>query len=181
MKMNIGLKMPITARLLSVLLSLTFISMLALAIIAVQVINSTAEKARESSLELGQIAVEDSTAALTSLGEEAIQQKAVDVARQVQIFLDAHGILSSEDRSSLARIAVQPVGKTGYTFIYDRYDAVIVYHVNPELIGVDLAEWAKNLPAFWSIFEAGLSGESSKGYYDWEDKDGLIREKYIYR
>jgi signal transduction histidine kinase/HAMP domain-containing protein len=180
MKMNIGLKMPITARLLSVLLSLTFISMLALAIIAVQVINSTAEKARESSLELGQIAVEDSTAALTSLGEEAIQQKAVDVARQVQIFLDAHGILSSEDRSSLARIAVQPVGKTGYTFIYDRYDAVIVYHVNPELIGVDLAEWAKNLPAFWSIFEAGLSGESSKGYYDWEDKDGLIREKYMY-
>ena len=25
------------------------------------------------------------------------------------------------------------------------------------------------------IFEAGLSGESSKGYYDWEDKDGNKR------
>jgi signal transduction histidine kinase/HAMP domain-containing protein len=154
--------------------------MLALAIIAIQVINTTAEKARESSLELGQIAVEDSTVALTSLGEDAIQQKAVDVARQVNIFLDSHSLYSSKDKLALGQIAVQPVGKTGYTFMYDRYNAVIVYHVNPELIGVELTKWAKNLPSFWEIFEAGLSGEPSKGYYDWEDQDGLIREKYMY-
>ena len=48
------------------------------------------------------------------------------------------------------------------------------------MIGFDLSQWADRLPAFWDLFKAGLSGEPSRGYYDWVDQDGRIRSKYMY-
>ena len=174
------IRLTITAKLLIVLLGLTLVSMLVLFIIAIHGVTSISDIAQKSSLQLGQVAVEDSTVALTSLGEDAIQQKAIDVARQVQIYIESHPTMSPDEMAVLAQIAVQPVGKTGYTLAFDRDEAVMVYHVNPEMVGFDLGQWADRLPAFWEIYKAGLSGEPAKGYYDWVDQDGITRAKYMY-
>ncbi|MEJ2740023.1 MAG: histidine kinase, partial [Dehalococcoidia bacterium] len=115
-----------------------------------------------------------------SLGEDSIRQKAIDIAGQVQIYIQAHPTMSPDEMTELSHIAVQPVGKTGYTLMFDRDRAVMVYHVNPEMIGFDLSQWADRLPAFWEIYKEGLTGKPAKGYYDWVDADGLIREKYMY-
>jgi signal transduction histidine kinase len=174
------IRLPITTRLLIVLLGLTLVSMLALFIVSIQIVSSVGEIAQESSIKLGSVAVEDSATALTSLGENAIEQKAIDIAYQVQIYLESHPVMTSDEQAVLSQIAVQPVGKTGYTIMIDRDKAEMVYHVNPEMIGFDLSQWADKLPAFWEIFEAALSGNPSKGYYDWVDQDGRTRSKYMY-
>lgn len=129
-------------------------------------------------------ATEQSEAALTQLGETAILKSAESVAQQVDQYLAAHPELDWRDaaqfeaNSEMAKIAVQPVGETGYTALFDQ-EAVTHFHENPELIGVDLGTLAEKLPEFWAILSASLDGTPSAGYYDWEDADGRIRPKYM--
>jgi methyl-accepting chemotaxis protein len=75
-------------------------------------------------------------------------------------------------------IAVQKVGETGYTAVHDN-QGINYFHSNPKIVGTDLHDLAKPLPAFWKILEVSLKGPAS-GYYDWKDADGRIRPKYMY-
>lgn len=133
---------------------------------------------------VGSLAMGESTEALRRSGEATIHQKALDVARQVELYLEARPELSpypSEELGrdeELAAIAVQPVGETGYTAVYDS-SAVVLFHPNPDMVGTDLHELAGTLPAFWAIFEASLDGTEVAGYYEWQDADGVVREKYM--
>ena len=124
-----------------------------------------------------------SATALEELGKEMIKQKALDVARQVAIYLAGHQAIIngkiSQD-SALAEIAVQPVGKTGYTCMYEKETALMRFHNNPELIDFDMHNWREKLPSWWKIFEPSLNGSIVGGYYDWEDADGSIRRKFMY-
>ena len=124
-----------------------------------------------------------SATALEELGKEMIKQKALDVARQVAIYLAGHQAIIngkiSQD-SALAEIAVQPVGKTGYTCMYEKETAVMRFHDNSELVDFDMHNWREKLPSWWKIFEPSLNGSIVGGYYDWEDADGSIRRKFMY-
>lgn len=130
------------------------------------------------------LAVQESTAGLQELGEASISQKALDVARQLELYLAEHPELLAlpseelEANEELATIAVQAVGETGYTAVYDR-NGVTHFHVNPALIGFDLHNLAEQRPAFWAILETSLDGTVASGYYDWEDADGIIRAKFM--
>jgi methyl-accepting chemotaxis protein len=78
----------------------------------------------------------------------------------------------------LAAIAVQPVGKTGYTALYDS-KGITYFHSNPKLVGADMHMFAATLPEFWAIFDASLDGTVTGSYYLWKDADGSLREKYM--
>jgi signal transduction histidine kinase len=129
-------------------------------------------------------AVGESDAALRRLGEEAIYQQAVSVARQVDLYLEAHPAVAAlpprelEADEALKALAVQAVGKTGYTAVYDR-DGVTHFHASPKLIGVDLHTLSGTLPGFWAILAASLNGQPAAGYYDWQEADGSLRAKYM--
>lgn len=72
----------------------------------------------ENDVALGKSAADITIAALEELGREMIKQKALDVSRQVEIYLAAHPNIATEKISkdlTLVKIAVQPVGETGYT------------------------------------------------------------------
>ncbi len=131
------------------------------------------------------VATEHAEGALIEQGEAAISAQAVAVARQIEIYLDTHpeidmaDIAALESNTELAEIAVQSVGQTGYTAVFDK-DGVTHFHVNPKNIGLDMSTLADKLPEFWAIFAASLDGSPSDGYYDWEDEDGKIRSKYMY-
>ena len=77
-------------------------------------------------------------------------------------------------------LAVQPVGKTGYTAVQDAHSAVNLFHKNPKIVNMDLHKLEKKLPEFWAIMEESLGGKDSSGYYDWTDADGKTREKFMY-
>lgn len=130
---------------------------------------------------LGESAATDSTRALEALGEKIIKQKAADVALQCKIFLNAHPQMTIQElqrSSEFQRIAVQSVGETGYTILYEK-TGIMRFHPNRELINFDMHKWKKKLPDFWQIFELTFSGRPNSGYYDWQDVDGKIRPKFM--
>ena len=131
--------------------------------------------------ELSTEAVKESTAALNKLGERIIQEKAQDVAKQIEIFVKSQPSASLNalpKNSRLKEIAVQKVGETGYTAVHNSR-GINYFHVNPQIVGTDLHQLASKLPEFWKILEAGLAGPAS-GYYNWKDSDGSIRPKFMY-
>jgi len=144
-------------------------------------ITSVKDIGSESLKELTTTSLKESNHALNRLGEKIIQEKAKDVALQMEIFIKSHPKMKKEDFSNdpwLKSIAVQKVGETGYTAIHDD-QAINYFHVNPQIVGSDLHTLADKLPAFWKILEASLRGPAS-GYYDWKDADGKVRPKYMY-
>ena len=151
-----------------------------LAIFAMNNIGATAEK---NSNTLGKIAVTGSVTALSNLGEAQIKEKALDVAEEMKIYLDAHPGLSGEDLGkdpNLQRIAVQPVGITGYTCAYEKGTAMMRLHPNSQLVNYDMRNLKDTLPSWWKIYQPSLSGNISGGYYDWIEADGSIRQKFMY-
>ncbi len=130
--------------------------------------------------ELGSASLKESTASLNKLGERMIQEKAQDVAKQIEIYMKSHNqktVAGLANDSRLKAIAVQKVGETGYTAVHDDR-GINYFHVNPQIVGTDLHALASKLPDFVKIMDAGLRKPAS-GYYNWKDADGNVRPKYM--
>ncbi len=131
-----------------------------------------------------EIGVESARTALEEVGQQTIRQKAEDVAAQIHIYLQSHPNLDPSDITALqadktlASIAVQPVGKTGYTAVHDS-NGINIFHNNPKIVNTPLANLQAQLPDFWRIVEASLDGTPADGYYDWIEADKSIRPKYM--
>ena len=144
-------------------------------------LTSIKEIGSESLRELSTTSLKESTTSLDRLAEKIIQEKAVDVAAQIETYIRFNPKIRKEDLNKdvwLKSVAVQKVGETGYTAVHDTR-GINYFHVNPQIVGMDLHDLATRLPAFWKILEASLKGPAS-GYYDWEDADKKIRPKYMY-
>ena len=142
---------------------------------------SLKEIGTQSLRELNAVSLKESKSSLDKLAEKVIREKAIDVAAQIEIFVQSHPKMKRDDLLKdpwLKEIAVQKVGETGYTAVHDT-QGINYFHVNPQIVGTDLHQLAALLPAFWKILEASLKGPAS-GYYDWKDADGKIRPKYMY-
>jgi HAMP domain-containing protein len=144
-------------------------------------LTSIKEIGSESLKELSTTSLKESTTSIDRLAEKIIQEKAVDVAAQIETYIRFNPKIRKEDLNKdvwLKSVAVQKVGETGYTAVHDTR-GINYFHVNPQIVGMDLHDLATRLPAFWKILEASLKGPAS-GYYDWEDADKKIRPKYMY-
>jgi len=132
---------------------------------------------------MGQNAIHDSTFSLNDLGAINIKQKAVDVAKQIEIYLRSNSqktVVDLQKDSYFRHFAVQPVGETGYTAITDVATLTCRLHSNPKIENKDLQTLSEQLPGFWSVMSRSRGGIDSSGYYDWVDADGEIRQKYMY-
>lgn len=130
------------------------------------------------------IAIENTRTALEAAAEKNIQQKADAVAKQIEIYLQSHPNINPLNTAALqadktlANIAVQPVGQTGYTAVHDSR-GINIFHRNPKVVNTPLSDLQSKLPAFWALVEASLDGTPVDGYYDWIEPDNSIRKKYM--
>jgi HAMP domain-containing protein len=178
-----SIRLRVATKLLIAFLILSIASVGTIGFFAVSSMGELRTIATTNSVSLGETASADSAAALAALGESAIKEKALDVSEQVKIYLEAHPGLSADalgGMPDLTRIAVQPVGDTGYTCVYEKGTALMRLHPNPELVNYDMRNLRDTLPSWWKIYEPSLSGAISGGYYDWKEPDGKIREKFMY-
>jgi len=176
-------RLRIQTKLLFVLLGISLIPLIVFAYIAQDDIVSISRYTIEASNSLGQSAAADSAAALEHLGTEIIKQKAQDVALQCRIFISSHPHLTLADlqrNQQFQKIAVQSVGKTGYTIVYERRTGIMRFHPNREIVNFDMHRWRDMLPEFWNLFEKTLDGSTGGGFYNWKDSDQVIRRKYMY-
>jgi predicted Zn finger-like uncharacterized protein len=139
---------------------------------------------------LTSLIVDESSRVVTSMAEEAIRSTSRAVARECNLYLTSHPelIKTAYDKDpDFRRVAVQKVGKTGYTALYELPDSNGVWrtwaHANPKIIGIDMSKLktplGRNFPGFWRVYTGVKGGKESKGYYTWQDKDGSFRDKFM--
>ncbi len=115
----------------------------------------------------------------------AIEQKAEDVAKQVEIYLRGNPNLTVKDLQNdeyFQGIAVQVVGDNGYTSIIDIDSSEQYFSGQEEMVGRKLSDFKDSIPALWDVFENKIKGQclNEGGFYSWPDSDGGFRDKYVY-
>jgi predicted Zn finger-like uncharacterized protein len=139
---------------------------------------------------LSELITGESAKMVTQFAEESIAEKARSVASQVQLYLESHKNSKKEEFNvdpGLVKVAVQKVGITGYTALYEMPDKDGIWrtwaHPNSKIIGIDMGTLEKplgrNFPGFWKVYTGVQSGKESLGYYTWQDKDGTFRDKFM--
>lgn len=169
----------IATKILFMFLGISVISMGIIGIVTNLYIRDLGSYGLESSTSLGYRAITDSTAHLNQLGEEIIEQKSRDVARQVEMYLDSRPAMTLDAMRADARlreIVVQSVGVTGYTTLIDPVNAEIIIHKFPGQ-EKNLDSLQTVLPTFWTLLKSSASGRTS-GYYDWLEVDGSTNKKF---
>jgi predicted Zn finger-like uncharacterized protein len=133
---------------------------------------------------------DESTKIVNQMAEDKIADLSTAVAIQCRLYLLAHPELNKKDFMNdmgFKTLAVQKVGLTGYTALYEMPDPDNIWrtwaHVNPKIIAIDMSTLkkplGKNFPDFWKIYTGVKGGKRSQGYYTWQDKDGKFREKFM--
>jgi HAMP domain-containing protein len=136
------------------------------------------------------VLTKESTKIVNQMAEDKIADLSTAVAIQCRLYLLAHPELTKADFMNdmgFKTLAVQKVGLTGYTALYEMPGPDGVWrtwaHVNPKIIGIDMStlktSLGRNFPGFWTIFSGVKGGKRSQGYYTWQDKDGKFRDKFM--
>ncbi|RLG14411.1 MAG: hypothetical protein DRN71_03170, partial [Candidatus Nanohalarchaeota archaeon] len=115
-----------------------------------------------------------------SFAELSIKIKAIQTARQIENYISANPkktIKDLQNDSVFQKIAVQPVGKTGYTAVYESKTAIMRFHPNENMIDKDMHFLKDKLPEWWKIYEASLNSTETSGRYTWLEKDNSIKQK----
>ena len=132
----------------------------------------------------------ESSKFVNQMAEEKIADISAGVAMQCKLYLLSHPELIREDFNEdlgFKTLAVQKVGMTGYTALYELPGPDGVWrtwaHINNKIIGIDMSKLKKPLgrsfPGFWKIYIGVEGGKKSQGYYTWQDKDGKFRDKFM--
>jgi len=135
---------------------------------------------------LSKLVTGESARVIQQLGEKIIAEASRSTAKQCKIYLDSHPELKKEafnTNMDFRRIAVQKLGMTGYTALYQRPGKDGIWrtwaHVNQKIIGIDMSRLKNKLPDFWRIYAGVKEDAASQGYYKWRDQSGKVREKYM--
>jgi signal transduction histidine kinase len=171
------------SRILTIILAVVLGIFLLMSFFVISGIRTMEETARIHTEEITSISENDSVRVIEDIGKNAIRQKAEDVARQAEIYIKSRpgmGVKDLQNDPEFQAIAVQPVGKTGYTAMTDYKTLTCRFHKDPKTVNLDLSTLAGKLPGFWSIMSRTRGGFPAEGFYDWQDPDGTIRSKYMY-
>lgn len=134
--------------------------------------------------DLSNLITGDSSKMVTQMAEQIILAKGLAVAREVKLYLDTHPELTKEQfnkNPEFKKIAMQKVGKTGYTLLVERMTEArpveyIWVHPVAKLVGVDVEDaMKKRLGEKWARWnEVRSKDHITQGYYLWLDN----REKF---
>ena len=140
--------------------------------------------------QMSKLVTTESTRIVNRMAEEKIRDLSSAVAIQARLYLLAHPDLDKHDFMNdmgFKTLAVQKVGLTGYTALYEMPDGQGIWrtwaHVQPRIIGIDMSTLKKpmgrNFSGFWKVFSGVKGDKRSQGYYTWQEKDGSFREKFM--
>ena len=112
-----------------------------------------------------------------------IQQKAIGVATELDLMLQSHPYMTLEDLQrdkEFRKIALQQVGQTGYTSLHDSFTGTIRFNVESILENKKSQTIKRYSPSLWSMMEKSLGKNHASGYYEWTERNGEIKQKYMY-
>ncbi len=175
------IRFGIRSKILIPFLALAFVSLGVTSSLAFRTIYEVSYLVKEQSMTTADEVTQRSIFALEDLGRRLVQRRAWYTANQLVLFLQEHPLLDISmlrNNPEVSKIAVQQVGLTGYTFVYDR-QGVVYFHPEVRMVGVNLLKVGGEPIYFSSIVERSFLGEAS-GYYEWADESGEKRQKYMH-
>ncbi|MFC1800701.1 HAMP domain-containing protein [Nanoarchaeota archaeon] len=165
------------------MLILTIVPLVTLGYIALANIEKMEATSLVNILEMKNTAINDNTHALNELGKTNIKEKAKSVAREVQTYLESNPEKTLADLQkdpSFQKIAIQPIGKTGYTLIGDFDTLIVLFHKYPDYVNYDIHDFQESNPGLWGIASKVKGGSISEGFHMFKEPDGTLKEKYSY-
>ncbi len=184
-RMNkIRIRFGIRDKILISFLALSLISVGIISSLALRYIGSVGSITKEYSASMGETVMSVSISALEDQGRRTIYQKALDVSKEINFYLQLHPEDSDpsmmEKDQKLNAIAVEKVGRTGYTTVYDNTGKV-VFASDPTMVGANLRQLGGEPSYYSSILERSLLGGEASGYYKYKEPgDTAERTKYMY-
>jgi signal transduction histidine kinase/HAMP domain-containing protein len=180
---KIPIRFGIRDKILISFLALSLISVGIISSLALRYIGSVGTLTKEYSSSLGETVMSVTIAALEDQGRRTIYQKASDVAKEIYFYLQLHPDLDTAEMmrdQKLISIAIQKVGRTGYTVVYDK-SGKIYFANDPGIVGTNLRNLGGEPSYYSSIFERSLLGGEASGYYKFKETgDTVDRTKYLY-
>jgi len=141
---KIRIRFGIRDKILISFLALSLISVGIISSLALRYISTVGTLTKEYSASMAETVMSVSIAALEDQGRRTIYQKASDVAREIYFYLQLHPDIDMSTLSQnkeLSTIAVEKVGRTGNTRVYDNTGKVI-FAMNPSIVGANLRQLA---------------------------------------
>jgi len=179
---KIRIRFGIRDKILISFLALSLISVGIISSLALRYIGSVGTLTKEYSASMGETVMSVSIAALEDQGRRTIYQKASDIAKEMYFYLQLHPDMTEGEiirDQKLNSIAVQKVGRTGYTIVYDAKGKVL-FATDPGFIGTNLRNLGGEPSYYSSIFERSLLGGEASGYYKYKGPgDSAERTKYM--
>lgn len=183
--------MKIRSKILISFFTLSLLSIVVFGIIALDTLHDVGDYSESSSSDLGEQATDDASKALRELGEDIIRQKAMNVAREMEIFMtlnDNYSVTDLQEDPIFQSIAIQDVGETGYTVVLDAENGTYYFHRFSRFVNNNSKELFDDPdsdlynPPVWALINQTVgSQEDSGGYYHWyEVSTGEYRDKYVY-
>ena len=180
---KIRIRFGIRDKILISFLALSLISVGIISSLALRYIGSVGTLTKEYSASMGETVMSVSIGALEDQGRRTISQKASDIAKEIYFYLQLHPDMTEAEilnDQKLNSIAVQKVGRTGYTIVYDK-KGKILFATEPGIVGTNLRNLGGEPSYYSSIFERSLLGEEASGYYQYKGStDSVERTKYMY-
>ncbi|MDD5701971.1 MAG: histidine kinase [Dehalococcoidales bacterium] len=183
---NIWLRFSLRTRFLFCFLALSFISFGIISFVTISSIQDIGTFAGNNTSSLGLRAAKATEDALEIVGKQQLREKAYDVAKDVSIYFLQHPGIDPEliyRDLALFSFAVQHIGNTGYTFLYEEThvsrleDAVIRLYPDPKFLNKKFSDLAEDQFKLHSLsLENGLMG----AYYFWQESDGQSQFKFMY-
>lgn len=179
---KIRIRFGIRDKILISFLALSLISVGIISSLALRYIGSVGALTKEYSASMGETVVSVSISALEDQGRRTIYQKASDIAKEMYFYLQLHPDMTEAEimrDPKLNSIAIQKVGRTGYTLVYDT-KGKILFASDPNIIGTNLRNLGGEPSYYSSIFERSLLGGEASGYYQYKGPaDTVERTKYM--
>ncbi|NPE26473.1 HAMP domain-containing protein [Methanococcoides sp. SA1] len=117
---------------------------------------------------------------------DSIKQRALDISKQIELYLDANSDMTLEDlrnNEEFQDLAVQSVGNTGYTYLIVKETGILEFHPDPDIRDGSYDNFKEEFPVIWGIIDETIQSEGcvdSSGFYGWRDLEDHVREKYTY-
>ena len=125
-----------------------------------------------------------STVMLRKIGEASIHAKVLDIAEQLDMVIQSVPWMSISDLqkdNKFRELAVQTMGRTGYTFAFDPDREMVRFHRDERLENKSLWGISRRLPNLEAILEKSLEAKSTvSGYYRLAAGDGSIMKRFIF-
>lgn len=132
--------------------------------------------------EIGNASIQQSTDTLKSLAEQNIIEKSQAVAKEIEIYLDAHPDMTWQDLykdQNFRAIAVQPIGTQGYSVLGDPINFKNLMHSSKTSEGGSYEGYKTSSPQLYEIVSKIKGGNAASGYYSFKEADGSYRDKFI--